>query len=311
MTFIKKHYKSFIYLFLLMTLLNTASYADGKQYLRLPVFARAESMGGAYTAIAEDAGAFFYNPAGVARYQGENFLVSSAYADWVEGAKKISTVVILPDDFGDHIFLRGASLDYFTVSGLKAYDEYGNRDGDISYYDLAVGLNFGKKFDSLAVGTNLKLLLEKLDDYSGSGFSADLGALYKATEEIQLGASLNNLGTFSLEEIDVDMPTTYRIGAAYKIPEFFTLGLDLENNSKGSNIHLGSEVYVIEELSVQAGWKSTQGGGVYSLGTSLSTEHPELSNWGGQILVNYSFSGGGNLDTINHRIDAGVRFRIH
>ena len=52
----------------------------GGQFLKIGIGARATAMGDAYTAIADDATAVYWNPAGIARVQGN--VVSFSHAAW-------------------------------------------------------------------------------------------------------------------------------------------------------------------------------------------------------------------------------------
>jgi hypothetical protein len=54
----------------------------GAQFLKIPVSARAAALGGAYTAMAQDAAAIFWNPAGVARIEANSAHFS--YMRWFD-----------------------------------------------------------------------------------------------------------------------------------------------------------------------------------------------------------------------------------
>ncbi|MGM0568895.1 MAG: hypothetical protein ACQESB_06750 [Elusimicrobiota bacterium] len=287
-------------------------YAEkGLQQMRIPVFARAEGMGGAYTAVAQEVGAIFYNPAGLAageeRY---DFHFAGGYADWVEGTQKTSAVLILPSELLESVYVKAFSIDYFTAGDLYRYNDAGERMGDLAYDDTALGINLGHTVNDFSFGANVKYLSETISTHKGSGFSMDLGALYSVDENMKVGAAFKNLGSFSLEDISVKMPTSFRIGSAYEVKDSFIMGIDLEKHGNGTNFHVGTELNIFQEFKVRAGGTSAKGGNTYSMGAGFNTVDPEYSEWGGQVIINYSFTGGGNLNVVNHRFDTGIRFGI-
>ncbi|NLB34441.1 MAG: hypothetical protein GX817_01250, partial [Elusimicrobia bacterium] len=75
---------------------NLLAATPGLQYLKLPVFATSEAMGGAYTALPGDAPAVFYNPAGISLGEREYFSFSAGQNNWIEEVCKRSFVFVLP-----------------------------------------------------------------------------------------------------------------------------------------------------------------------------------------------------------------------
>ncbi len=282
------------------------------QYLRIPVFAASEGMGGAYTSVSQDPGAsVFYNPAGLVRQNRDDFFVAAGYADWIKSAGKGSFLIVLPSGLLSAVPLHALSIDYFTVAGLDAYDETGRRTGGLRYYDLSLGLNFGLNLEGdLYAGANVKYLNENIAGYKGHGASIDMGVLTDLPGDIRAGAAVSNFGFFFFNGKIISMPTIFRVGASYRPLEILLAGVDFELGKDKTGIHLGTEIEAAEGFRFRAGIKDTEGGLFYTMGGGFESAPPEFSDWGGQVIVNYSFTSGGNLETVNHMIDAGVRFSL-
>lgn len=290
------------------SLSEASSTETGLQYLKLPVFARPEGMGGAYVALAEGASSLFYNPAGPASNSRSDFHFSAGHTDWMLKTKKTSAVFLLPSYMLSRIYFQGLTVDYFSAAGLYEYDDAGAQLGSLTYYDMALGLNFGTVGNTFTAGTTLKLLFENIAGYEGFGFAADIGLLYTLNPRVRLGVSALNLGSFALDGEDVSLPWRIRAGAAVFAHEIVTVVADFEQNAAGSGFHVGTEVATSEDFTVRAGWNNTPGGSSYTLGAGFQTLPPEDSEWGGQAFLNYGMSSGGNMDKTFHRFDAGIRF---
>ncbi|NLB35560.1 MAG: hypothetical protein GX817_07110 [Elusimicrobia bacterium] len=280
----------------------------GLQYLRIPVFARAEGVGGAFAALAEGPSSLFYNPAGPTLENRKNFYLAAAHADWMMDTRKTSAVFLFPAHLLSKIHLKALSIDYFAVDKLYNYDEVGTQLGSMTYYDLAVGLNFGSIGEKITVGYTAKFLFENIADYTGYGFTADAGVLYPLTKRIRLGASVLNLGAFFLDGNSIKLPLRIRAGAAVFAHERVTIVADFEQNTSGSGIHLGAEVATSEEFTVRGGWNNTPGGSAYTLGVGFNSLPAEDSAWERQTYVNYAMSAGGTFNKTFHKIDAGILF---
>jgi hypothetical protein len=149
--------------------------------------ARPSSMGGAFTAIADDASAVFYNPAGI---------VNSNFKDFTFMYTKYKNIV--PYNYLAAIYPindnRGVGLGVI-VSGDKLFDEKTILLSYSEKLDWLIG-QFGIK--GLCLGANVKFQFagygnetdETPDSVHGSsgGVGLDLGILYAINPEVQVGA---------------------------------------------------------------------------------------------------------------------------
>ncbi|HLD29393.1 MAG TPA: hypothetical protein VJC03_03545 [bacterium] len=288
---------------------------QGLQFLSLPVFAAAEGMGGAGSGLFGNASGLFYNPACLVSREDKRMELSVGYLGWIEGSNKESVVFVTSPKVP---VLRAVSVDYLTISGLNKFDASGNITGDLGYQDAALGLNAGVKLGGISVGANIKYLKEDIDTYKGSGYGLDAGILYPLIKEkLVLGAALLNAGTFSLEEEDVILPQTLRVGLGFKL-EKISFGMDWEKDDSEALIHLGSELRFQQKYAVRIGWQNTgmEDSSAISFGFGLE-ESLERAGWkslakgareeGKSFLFNYSYSGAGDFGSV-HRFDVGIRF---
>ena len=208
--------------------------------------AKQAGMGEAYSAIADDASAGYYNPAGLA-FQDRNIKnLQFMHTNWLPA---------LADDI------------YYEYLGYSQYAEgWGNFAFNIVYFNLGeqsrttstssdivgkfhsfelVGTgSYGATMtDNLSLGLTLKAIYSKLADQGqgeekgkgiGTSFALDFGAMYKTpVNGLTLAATVHNLGP-KISYIDVTqadpLPLNMVFGAAY-IPmenEFNKLSLVLD-----------------------------------------------------------------------------------
>lgn len=201
-------------------------------FLMISPGARAAGMGEAFVALADDATAVFWNPAGLAFQEGKE--LSLMHANW------------LPQ-FGSDLFYEfgsyrqsiegigtvGLNLTFLNLGKQIITDESGPEPlGEFSSYELAVSGTYGTKImDNWGVGLGLRYIRSNLSnvgagaekgDGQANAFAFDLSTLYKVPflPSLSLGANLSNLGP-KITYIDAaqadPLPTNLKVGLAYKI----------------------------------------------------------------------------------------------
>ena len=186
----------------------------GAQFLKVGVGARPLAMGGAFSALADDANAINWNPGALGTIQKQNATLSynSLFQDQNQGFMRY----VRP--MGENKGTFGVGLNYLTVSKIeKRAGDTETADGTFSNQNFAMILSYGKSglAEGLSLGGNLKYIREVLDAYKGNAVAIDFGALYNTrVENLALGGSLKTLGT----NIGSDpLPLTAKGGAAYKM----------------------------------------------------------------------------------------------
>jgi len=163
---------------------------SGAQFVTIAQGARALGMGGAFAAVADDANALWWNPAGIARSAySEATLSDTLYLDNV-GTQYVGYIRPTPQAHGT----LGASLTYLSVPGVQGTDANGNATGNLATNGYVGAVSYGLPVASgFTVGATGKLISENLGGNSGTGFAADLGAQYWA-DDYGVAAVIQNLG---------------------------------------------------------------------------------------------------------------------
>ena len=246
---------------LMVLLIATSVYAGdvsrkgttGADYLLIPVSARGIATGGAFVANLTGLESIYYNPAGLDMSTGTEFMFS--YMDYLADIK-ISYLGASTNfgDFGSIGFtLKSLAFGDINITTVDFPDGTGSTYSP-SY--LTLGLTYSKVItDRIAVGSNIKILNESIQDVSASGWAIDFGVQYKFTPELMIGAAVMNIGPnmqysgpqlASFTQIpgsNVGSPGgQYEIiTEEFQIPSYFLLSLAYNLNiNEQNNLLLGS-----------------------------------------------------------------------
>ncbi len=235
-----------------------ASNAGGAS-LQIPPGARAEGMGRFFNAVADDAFAPWWNPAGLAFMQ-----------NWNAGLMHAKLVPGLADDvYFEYLGVSKYVKGWGGVAGTFTYLSYGKSFatnpnspdpvGEFSSYEFSPSLALGTRvLPNLGVGFNLKLLhvslapAEFAGPSSGSGttFAVDAGGLYKVERPVDnllgagagtvnagFGVTVANLGpAISLvQNKQADpLPRNLKVGVSFggRVPNAYSLlaGMSVEKS---------------------------------------------------------------------------------
>jgi len=270
--------------------------------LKIGQGARAGAMGESFTALADDATAIYWNPAGLGQLAREyNFVVT--HHEWFVDTRDELVHAALPVGPG----ALGLSLVCSSVLGIKAWDEQ-NQPGDtFGLWSVVAsggyGLPIGRDF---YLGASVKGLFENLRTSSGFGGGIDLGAMGRPMRHLTLGIAARNLGVAHYGSQWQRLPWDVGLGASFTVPHFTATADATLPRDNWPTARIGIEVLPIKELALRLGYRS----GPIDLGTLgwISGLTAGIGINIEPLSVDYALAPYGALG-LTHRI--GIRIRLN
>jgi hypothetical protein len=229
--------------------------SEGAAFLEIPVGAGPAALGSAYTALAADVYASVYNPAGLGTLASTQ--LTGQHLSYLDSLNYefVGAAVRLPQSWG----ALGGSVQYLGTGDSQGRDESGNPTSEFSDYYTAYNLAYGRQFGSqLSLGLTGKLIRAKLDDVSASAFAADLGTMYRLNNQLNLAATVTNLGS-KLTFIDQgdSLPLAFHLGAAYQpTPRWLLSGEAAHDKTGLTSLNLGGQWTPMPFLSLRLGYRT-------------------------------------------------------
>lgn len=162
-------------------------------FLTIGVGARANAMGGAFSSVANDVTALFWNPAGIAKLNSNQ--IGLIHSDWIADLRHDFIGLSLSlGVYGNVGFsLNALTMDEIIVRTPELPDGTGERAGS---YDMAIGLSYARSLtDRLSIGGTGKLVKSQLWHMGAQTMAFDLGVIFSNIfDTFQLGASITNMG---------------------------------------------------------------------------------------------------------------------
>ena len=193
-----------VYTSMAFILLGIASHAHAQDvkkigtssavFLQIPVGAKGIAMGSAFTAIADDGSAMFWNPGNLATQAQRTLFVH--HSPWLPGLGYYYAGLALPVEnwgvFGLNVVsLQSDEMDITTPEAPMGTGE------TFTANSMAVGLAFARSLtDRFSLGANFKYVNEKIFHSSATGFAFDVGTMFITPfRNVRLGVSVSNMGT--------------------------------------------------------------------------------------------------------------------
>lgn len=249
--------------FLLILVLSGFAFATpvGMHSLLIEPGVAASGMGYAYTAVADDPSALYWNPAGLTRGR-EGFDLLLAHNEWFIDYRM--EYAALSYNRGKDAF--GAAVSGFYIGGIerRGFEPTSEPLGDFGAHDLVVSLAYARVFGPLRAGITAKPFYSKIDRVSAHGVAGDLGLLYDTPlDGLVLGGAVANIGNEpNYVEEAFSLPVDFRGGVSYRIPFGGDLPGDLllagevrKSRDEDARTHLGMDLRLKESVSVRFGYK--------------------------------------------------------
>jgi long-subunit fatty acid transport protein len=300
------------------------------QFLKIGVGARGVGMGESFVAVANDASALYWNPAGLVQFD-DNQVIAS-HTEYV--------VDIKHDFFGLVYHLSGQDAVGASFSSLHMRDMEITTEtqpfGTGRYFtfgDVAVGLTYSRKMtDQFSFGATVRYAEETLDVLKMRSVMVDLGTLYWtglgttrfAVTISNFGADVAPRGTVTpfngvpvTDFQSFSLPTIFRLGIAtdpiVTDDHRLTASVQLNHpNDNAEHIRLGVEYAFQKSFFLRAGLKRTIGQQL--LGEDATSE--ENVTFGAGVLVSLGFTVAGadyayaNFNRLGsvHRLSVSITF---
>lgn len=230
---------------LLVVFPETMVYAQGEAavpFLLIAPGARNGALGEGGVALANDANAVYWNPAGLAfQYEDpeadKKNEISVMHAEWLPQFKlgDLFYEFLAARFYLEGIGMVGGSFTFLNLGTNVHTDEQGNELGTFESNEFSIALSYATKIQSnLSIGVNLKYIRSNLSPVSVGSETAegqahtmavDVGMLWVPAYEflnnrLNLGFNLSNLGpkiTYIDKEQADPLPTNLRAGLAYNL----------------------------------------------------------------------------------------------
>lgn len=292
---------------LILLFAGRARAAETAAYLDIGVGARALGMGGAYTALADDAHSVYWNPAGLARMEKKEAAASHAEL----GNSTRHDFLVYAHPTSQAVF--AGAFTYLSQGKIEGRDALGRRTDGFDASDAAVALAAGGKTEIADIGVSIKYLRSHIASAEAQGLAVDAGLKREFTAKggkLALGAAARNIGP-GLKYADErnDLPLRLAVGAGFRFEKGHALAVELQNGPRGSGSTggIGGEYKALEGVFLRLGYtsKSTAlaGSGFdaargLTLGLGFRRE---------RILLDYAAQAAGELGNV-HRFTLGTRF---
>jgi hypothetical protein len=232
------------FLLCLLMLGSVVSHAQNRQprtittavpFLLISPDSRAGGMGEANVAIADNAAAMFWNPAGLGFQRGMDF--NFTHANWLPAFNA--------DLFYDNLTMKryfpgygtfGLGVTYLNLGETEIRTAQNVAAGVIKSYEFAITGSYGVRLSqTFAVGTSVRFIRSALTNVGagneqgagiGTSISFDLALLWRPqfqgylADRFSFGLNISNIGpkmTY-IDEAQADpLPTNLKVGFAYKI----------------------------------------------------------------------------------------------
>ena len=236
---------------------NDNAGTSGFSFLKIPVGARSVAMGTAFTGLADDEFAMYYNPAGLAMAVEKRYLIE--YHNYITDMQSGMIGVVKPMNDRNVV---GGYISYLNYGKFLRTDLSGVVLSEFSGGDILMAISYAHRPSyRYMIGGSFKLIYEKLENYSATGVAVDLGARYiDVREKYAFGLALQNLGTqlSALGSEKDKLPLTLRGGASGKPRGIYTVfsGDVIVPFDNDLYFCLGAELQKFKPLFIRAGYNS-------------------------------------------------------
>lgn len=281
----------------------------GAQFLEIGVSPRADALGGAFTAIADDASAIYYNPAGLVQLENRQIMLSMI--DYPADISYSFVGVAFPVGIGGVIGFGYYGLDAGDIDVTTPLYPNGVDGWTFGAKDYALSLSYGRFLtDRFSLGMTVKIVDELYEEERATGWAADVGTQYNTGwRNFKITMLLANFGPdMRFITQDYPLPINFKFGGALDVldgPGHHAI-LAIEGSHPADNrekYNMGLEYTFRDFASFRVGQRFEHDIGGMSLGGGVNFNMSEKY----KARIDYGYQDFGVLSEI-HRFALTVDF---
>ena len=250
---------SSIGVFALAVLLAPVCFAgvNAAPHLGMGSGARSLGLGGAFTAIADDATSTIWNPAGLPAVDDLTITFSSAQLSLDRKHNFIGLIKKVGANGGLGLAWVNAGVD--DIPSRSADDQAGS---SFNYNSNAYSLSYGHDLGAVSLGASARMLMDSFGDHSSeSGFGgADVGLLgSNSASTFSYGIAARNIGGMIAGS---ELPILIAGGLSYRVlhKNVATFSVDVQHEivelpESPTSLHLGTEYLIANTFAIRGGSK--------------------------------------------------------
>lgn len=295
----------------------------GFQFLKIAPDARSASLGESYTATANDPAAMFWNPAGIAKTDSLDWLLTGGHAAYFGGINLQHVALVKKIGYESYL---GVGVVYLNSGDMDVTTEFQPFGTGQSFraINMATGITYAQRLtENFNFGVTAKYILESMADIKVDALVFDFGFQYDVgIANTRFAVGISNFGFNSTPKGEIEVTTlagtkTVSSFEEIAVPAVFRLGFAWDMIKKSSHLltmctQLNHPTDNNETLGLGAEytWRNIL---VFRTGYLLGTDEKGLPSFGfginmkrrfGSIMLDYGFVQK-NILGATHRLTLG------
>lgn len=265
---------------------DSGEHGQAAAYLKMGIGGRPLGMGGAFAAIADDATAAYWNPAGLAQLKASEASTMHAILNMDRRLDFVNYAHLLKDGSVWAFSWTGFGVDMIEERA-GPNDPRGYAAGELVKYFNDTENSYAGSYawrvkPKIDLGVSVKYMNQMVADASARCFGLDVGILYRVNEKFHLGAAAKDISSDLQWDTGVDytdpVPYSARVGMMFRPRPSLIFALDVQKYQfVDAELHFGVEGWIKEMFAIRAGVDD----GDISLGSSV-----KIRDW----QIDYSFT---------------------
>ncbi|MBI3232967.1 MAG: PorV/PorQ family protein [Bacteroidetes bacterium] len=219
---------------------NTRTGTSGMQFLKIPLDARSAAMGGAFTAVCDDASATIWNPAGMIRSANKTEVLFGSLA-WFAGANSQYASAFTKYKSHTRYGFFVQSLNYAKMKETTEFQPTGT-GRTFTPVSQQIGFSYCRQLtDQFSFGVNTKWAHEGIAGVAINNVMFDLGLRYDLDiKHMRFAVTVNNFGvnvkpSGQIQTLKFSGDETISDFQAVSVPGIFRLGFAYDPIHKGDH----------------------------------------------------------------------------